>query len=420
MDLLMKSLSAYLDEHAYTRVNGRVASHETATRHGEALRANFRRLNELGYKLTDGRNIGERHLRALCEDYYARKLAPKTISGYLSHLRTFCNRMGKNGLVKDIFYYLPDAPKEDLQVSSVAKHSKSWHEAGIDVPKKILEAHALEPRFGIQLLMQVAFGLRRKEVLMLKPWVADHEDKVAATQTKGNRPRSIYIDTPEQRWALEQAKSITKGKNDTLGWKERHDGKRMKGTDKVLASYEYSKNHYNYLMRKLGITKQVADCTGHGLRAQFAENSAILKGLVPATLGGTGGQMPKGDRDVIRLKLSESLGHSRLSVTSPYLGSYGRDTTPDAPDTVKKEILAGLEVIALDQLKDIPEERNVDCACLSSELTALKIYTDPRKIQFLWEDHSRRNAVEWVSLSANSNLAALQVAATSIIRATGA
>lgn len=418
MDSMMKSLNAYLNEHAYTRVNGRVASHESATRHGEALKANFRRLHELGHKIADVKNFGERHMFVLSADYHARKLAPKTISGYLSHLRIFCDRMGKKGLIKPIFYYLPNVPKEELQVSNVAKHSKSWHEAGIDVPKKIQEAYALDERFGVQVTMQVAFGLRRKEVLMLKPWVVDQGDKIAPTQTKNNRPRSIYIDTPEQRWALEQAKAITKGKNDTLGWKERPDGKKMSGDDRALASYKYSKNHYNYLMEKLGITKAMVDCTGHGLRAQYAENSAILQGLIPATLGGTDGQMHKDDRDVIRLKLSESLGHSRLSVTSPYLGSYGRDTTPDSPDALRNEIQAGLDAIPLEHLKDIPEERNVDCACLSSELTSLKIYADPRKIQFLWENHSRRNAVEWVSLGPKSNLAALKVAATSITRAT--
>ena len=190
----------------------------------------------------------------------------------------------------------------------------------------------------------------------------------------------------------------------------------MKGNVVSRATYIYSKNHYNYLMQKLGITKEVADCTGHGLRAQFAENAALLRGLVPPTLGGSGGQMEIGDRDVIRLQLSESLGHSRLSVTGAYWGSFGRDKTPDAPDTVKLEIEAGLDFISANDLKPISPERNIDCACLSAELTAIGVFADPRKIQYLWEDHSRRNAVEWVSLSPKSNLAALKAAASSIMR----
>lgn len=417
MDLMMKSLDAYLDEHAGTRVNGNVASIETATRHGEALRAAGRRLHALGYKLTDFKNFGARHAQALCDDWHARKLAPKTIAGYLSHLKIFTERIGKNGLVKDVYHYLPNVPKEQLRVGTAAKNSKSWHEAGIDVPAKIMEAYGLDERFGVMLSMQVAFGLRRKEVLMLKPWVVDKGDWLALTETKNGRHRNVFIDVPEQRWAIDQAKAITKGKNDTLGWKERQDGRVMKGKIASQATYIYSKNHYNYLMQKLGITKEMADCTGHGLRAQFSENSALLRGLVPPTLGGTGGQMDVGDRDVIRLQASESLGHSRLSVTGAYWGSFGRNKTPDAPDTVKLEIEAGLGIILPDELKPISLKRNVDCACLSAELTAIGVYADPRKIQYLWEDHSRRNAVEWVSLSPKSNLAALKAAASSIIRA---
>jgi integrase len=416
MEMMMQSLDAYLAEHAGTRVNGNKASIETATRHGEALRAAARRLHARGYKLTDLSNVGDRHIKALCEDYVARGLAPKTIAGYLSHLKIFCERNGKKGLVKTVFHYLPDVPKEKVKVSTIAKKSKSWHEAGINVQEKILEAEAIDPRFGVILLMQVAFGLRRKEALQLKPWVVDHDDKVAATKTKNGRPRSIYIDTPEQRWALDRAKAITKGKNDTLGWKERQDNRPFRGKDIAHASYSYSKNHYNYLMRKIGITKQDAACTGHGLRAQYAENSALLRGLIPPTLGGSGGQMDKDDRDVIRLQVSEALGHSRLSVTGAYYGSFGRNNDPDAPSAIKREIEAALDAISPEQLKSVPSERNIDCASLSVELSEIQVFTDLRRIQFLWENHSRRNAVDWVSLGKDSNLAALKAAATSVLK----
>ncbi|WP_323144917.1 tyrosine-type recombinase/integrase [Massilia phyllosphaerae] len=416
MDLLMKSLDVYLDKYAGKRVNGNVASYETATRHGEALRGSFRRLYTLNYKLMHINNIGDRHIQVLCQDYHDRKLAPHTISGYLSHLRIFCNRIGKKGLVKSIYYYLPHVPKEELRVETVAKKSKSWSEAGINLPEKILEAYTIDPRFAVMIMLQVSFGLRRKEVLQLKPWVVDREDKLALTETKNGRPRSIYIDTPEQRWVLDQAKALTKGKNDAFGWRERLDGKPMEGKDKKSASFKYSTNHYNYLMSKLGISKAVSDCTGHGLRAQFAENSTLLRGLVPPTLGGTGGQMPAGDRDVIRLQLSESMGHSRLSITGPYVGSFGRDVSPDAPDTLREAIEKGLNAIRPDQLQPISPERNIDCACLSAELTAIVIYADPRKIQLLWENHSQRHGFEWVSPRNGSNLAALQAAAISITR----
>lgn len=416
MELMMKLLDAYLDEYAYIRVNGSVAADETATRHGEALRACFRRLHQLHYKLSDPKNIGERHITVLCKDFHERELAPKTISGYLSHLRIFCRRIGKKGLVKEIYYYLPDVPKEKLRVKTVAKKSKSWAEVGVDVEKKVIEATALDSRFGVMLMLQVAFGLRRKEVLQLKPWVVDREDRIAITETKGGRPRSIYIDTPVQRWILEEAKALTKGKNDAFGWKTRHDGKRMDGKDVRKASFEYSTGRYNYLMQKLGISKQLSDCTGHGLRAQFAENSALLSGLIPMTLGGTPGQMPRDRMTVIRLQNSESLGHSRLSVTPAYYGTFGRECALDSPDRAKDVITTCLNDVANEQLKAILPERLDQCMALCTEIAKIGVYEDPRKVQFLWEHYSRRYGIEWLPPTVGDNLAALEASALSIIR----
>ncbi len=427
MELMMKLLDAYLAEHACIRVNGDTAADETATRHGETLQAHFRRLHKLQYKLTDPKNIGERHIQALCQDFYARKLAPKTISGYLSHLRIFCSRIGKKGLVKDIYYYLPNVPKDELRVKTAATKSKSWAEAGIDLAEKVREAEALDPRFAVMLMLLATFGLRRKEVLQLKPWVADRGDKIAITETKGGRPRSIYIDTPVQRWVLDMAKALTKGKNDTFGWKERQDGKPMegkdgkpmKGKDLRKASFEYSTGHYNTMMQKLGISKHVSACTGHGLRAQFSENSALLNGLIPPTLGGTPGQMPRDEMEVIRLQNSESLGHSRLTVTPAYHGSYGRACALDSPDRAKDVIEACLNMVTFDQLKAISPGRLQQCMALCAELAAIGVYDDPRKIQFLWEHYSRRYGIEWLSPTNGENLAAIEASALSIVRAAG-
>ena len=417
MELMMKLLDEYLDKHARVRINGNVAADESATRHGEALRANFRRLYRLQYKLTDPKNIGERHIKALCQDFYDQKLAPKTISGYLSHLRIFCSRIGKKGLVKDVYYYLPNVPKDELHVKTVATKSKSWAEVGIDVAEKVCEAEALDLRFAVMLMLQVAFGLRRKEVLQLKPWVVDREDRIAITETKGGRPRSIYIDTPVQRWVLDKAKALTKGKNDPFGWKERQDGKPMKGKDLRKASFEYSTSRYNYLMQKLGISKQVSACTGHGLRAQFSENSALLSGLIPTTLGGTPGQMPRDEMEVIRLQNSESLGHSRLSVTPAYYGSFGRECALDGPDRAKDYIEACLKNVTHGELKAIAPERLQQCMALCTEIAAIGVYDDPRKIQFLWEHYSRRYGIDWLPPANGENLAAIEASALSIMRA---
>jgi len=407
MEVITK-LNAILAEHAHTRVNGKVASHRTATAAGESLRTCFRLLVKLGYKLQDPRNMEEKHVKALCVEWHAKKKAPKTVQGYLSTLRIFGGWIGKAGLVKDIYYYLPDVPRENLRVTAVARQSKSWAEMGIDVAEKVQIAMRLDERFGLMILAQVAFGLRRLEVLQMKPWKCDKENRFAVYKTKGGRPRDVDIDNEVQRAVLDLIKSKV-GKNDHFGWKHKTDGS--------AADLKYCERRYAGYMERLGITKALAEVTGHGLRAQFAENAALLRHLIPMTLGGTGGQMPRDDLDLSRVQVSEQLGHSRKSVTTAYYGSFGRETQPDSPDRAKLAIEAGLATISADQLLTIPQERQRDCASLGEELMAIGVYDDPRKVQVLWNRHSRRHAIDWLAPARGSNLAALEASALSLTRA---
>lgn len=398
-----------LKENAHLRVNGALASQRTTQMAYEVLPPLFERLHTLGYKLADPRNIGDRHIAALARAWHADELSPHTMQSYLSQLRVFSRWIGKQGLVKSLTHYLPDVPPEQLKVRANAKQSKSWAEAGINVIEKVELATQLDWRFGLMLMAQVAFGLRRMEVLQMKPWKCDHGDKFSVYKTKGGRPRDVYIDTEVQRAVLDLIKSKLK-KTEHLGWRDRTDG----GT----ATLQYSERRYNHLMERLGITKELAEVTGHGLRAQFAENAALLKSLIPPTLGGTSAQMPKEDIDLVRAQVSESLGHSRISVTGAYYGSFGRNTTPDAPDRAAEAITAGLDAIDVSSLSNIPADRLVDCMKLSNDLIAAHVYgADVRKIQVLWQVHSRRHATEWLKPSDASNLAALEVAARSIIGA---
>ncbi|RYF52128.1 MAG: hypothetical protein EOO38_01295 [Cytophagaceae bacterium] len=403
-----QKLTSIFDDHVNTRVNGKQASTRTVQAMTEGLRGNFRLLRgELGFKLQDPVNLREVHIQALCAEWYRQGLSPKTMQGYLSHIRIFCGWIGKGGMVKTLRAYLPNVPAAELRVSTVATKSKSWAEAGIDVQEKIADALALDWRFGYMLMSQVAFGLRAHEAIQFKPWKYERDGRLSFDKTKGGRPRDVFIDTDAQRAILELIKSKLK-KNETLGWTHRPNGQ--------LADLKYSKARYYRLMRKLGITKEQADVVGHGLRAQFAENSALLLDFIPATLGGTPGQKDRGQIEVDLLKTSESLGHSRPSITNAYYGSLGRQTKLDGPGRAKSIISECCASITVEQLKAIIQERIDDCVILGKELLQIEVAEDPRKVQFLWEHHSNRNAVNWIKPATGSNLAAIEAAAISILR----
>jgi integrase len=402
MESLASQINTYLKKNAGTLVNGKRASERTKSAFGESVHANFNHLLDLGFKLQRPENIGERHIVALCRFWYETKYAPSTIRTNLSYMRIFCRWMGKGNMVKSAPHYLPEVPKEAWKVKTVAGKSKSWAANGVDVIAKINEADSIDRRFGMMLRMCLALGLRAHEVIELCPWKHDRTDRLSPEKTKNGRARDIFIDTPEQRVVLNYAKSMVK-KNEHLGWITRLD-------NGDSASLKYNKGLWYRSLRKIGITKEDSLVTGHGLRSQYAENAALLLSVIPPTLGGTGGQMAKEDLDLKRAQVSELLGHSRIFVTGPYLGPFGRNNKPDSPDRTKLAIEATVRVLAPGLLKDVLRERVNDCAQLTIELMTAGAYVEPRVTQVLWEYHSRRHGVEWLTLGTD-NVEALEAAA---------
>lgn len=266
-----------LAEHSVRRVNGRIASERTKTMTKEVIYAAFRRLHSLGLKIENPQNLGNRHIEILVKDWYSKGKKPKTLQNELSRLRQFCKWMGKPGMVGNIQKYLPEIDPKLLQVCAVASKSKSWSANGIDIVQKFKEVDESDYRLGLMLRLELGFGLRREEVLKCNPHLQDygHYLKIFPGMGKGGRWRDIPIVTLEQRELLEFVKART-SKTKPLGWEYSATGKPV--------SLKQNIRRYENMMASFGFTKKVAGVTGHGLRAQFAENQAMLMGLLPPTL----------------------------------------------------------------------------------------------------------------------------------------
>lgn len=401
MDLLRKQLNVILHANAGIRSNGKVASERTKSAIGESLHADFNRLTSLGLKIQKLENLGDKHIAALCNSWHGEGFTAKTIQGKLSYLRKLCRWLGKGDMVKSAAYYSPHVPKADLRAKYATVSSKSWAANGIDVVEKVREADALDIRFGAMLRLAVAFGLRRHEVLECYPWEVDRVIHFAAYRTKGNRPRNIYLDSPEQRVVLDYVKSLVH-KSEHLGWTSKRNGQ--------AATIKSNLSKWHKMLAKIGITKAISVVTGHGLRAQYAENAALIVNVIPPTLGGSSGQMAKVDLDLKRVQVSEQLGHARKSITTAYLGSFGRQTDSDSPDRTRRAIAAAVSAIPPENLKEVPQERMNDCIRLSAELMAARAYVEPSVTQALWEHHSSRHCTAWLAPGLD-NLAALEAAA---------
>ncbi|MBY0240238.1 MAG: integrase domain-containing protein [Burkholderiaceae bacterium] len=398
---VIAKLNTILHTHALKRVNGKAASHSTTTSAGQTLRTCFKDLVSLGYRLQDPTNLEQKHIRALCEHWHKEGRAVSTIQERLSRLRIFAGWVKKPGMVKKLAVYLPNVPPAELRLRKVTTASKSWSENGIDVTAKILAADQVDMRFGLMLRLALSFGLRRMEVVQLRPWKSDHGERLAVYHAKNGRPRDIPIVTPEQRVVLDSVKAQVR-KGEHVGWKHTSKGQE--------ATLEYSIGKYNKCMAAIGITRVESGVTGHGLRAQYAENAALIAALIPPTLGGTGGQMLREDLMIKREQVSELLGHSRASITGAYYGTFGRKTPPDQVDRCKFHIEKAISAIRPGDVIAVPGERAGDVADLLRELMAIGIDITGKQAHHLWAIHSQRHASNWASLQ-ERNIEALEAAA---------
>ena len=316
MAQLIKSVETVIDQHGKQRVNGKTASLRTVEFSRQVMTESCRRLDALGFFLTDISNLKEKHVYALVRSWHQQGLTPKTMQNQLSRLRIFAGWIGKSEIVKPggLVTFLPDVNAKTLKVKTYTDESKSWTGRSVDVVEIYRRAKLEDARLSGMILMGIAFGLRKKENLRIKPWRADagHELRVDGSVAKNGRFRSIPIDmnTPYgrfQRWCLDEVKSLCK-KIETLGW--------------IELTYKRSENRYYYYMKKLGLTKVDTGISGHGLRAEFAENMALWAGLVPPSLGGSIDQMPKDSRKEITNSVSSLLGHDKEHTIGAYFSTF--------------------------------------------------------------------------------------------------
>lgn len=304
------SLQRIISENIKTNVDGSVSSHATRRKYANGLHQIFRDLETLGFKLSDAKNLKGKHLVALGKHYeqqaIAGKLKPSTIQGKFSMLRVFAHWIGKGGMVEATQQYVDLAL---VQRSSICTYDHSWAAQGVDVAAKLEEVSQKDARVGLQLRLELESGLRGKEAMMLRPYLADKGAYLdVSVGTKGGRPRAVPINTPEQRALLDEAKAFAATKDSSTS-----------DPDKSLAQW---KNHYYYVLRDSEISKKHR-LTAHALRHTYANNRYKERSGQDSPVRGGKLANREGDR-AARLQVAEELGHSRESITTHYLGR-GKD-----------------------------------------------------------------------------------------------
>jgi hypothetical protein len=253
-------------------------------------------LHTLGFQQMRGGDIKGRHVNRLLALWKQEQISHATIRNRLAVLRWWCERVGRQGVMPATNQYYGLEPRR-----FVARTSKAQT---VEAPTlaRVGDAYVCH-----SLALQGAFGLRREESLKIKPWQADqgHELVLQGSWTKGGRPRRIPVRTAEQRTVLDAAKALVRTKHASL--------------IPAHKTYAQQLNTYTYQVAKVGLSKL------HGLRHAYAQQRFLeLAGFpCPACGGPTWRELTPAQQEAdldARSLLTEEMGHSRLEITTAYIG----------------------------------------------------------------------------------------------------
>lgn len=280
----------------------RDGSFATQSNRREMLSLFSRELKEIGYKVNNlnPHDLKGRHVNALIRKWKLEAKSTGTIKNRLSVLRWLFEKIGKSEVVKENSVY----GIENRQYVTNQNKSISLND---------LDLSNVDPFIAQSLRLQDCFGLRREESMKFQPvYALDGQAtenakyiRLKSSWTKGGRARTIPIFSEKQRQELRNALVLV------------HSGSLIpphKTYKSHLSNFEVVTNH-------LGIGRT------HGLRHGYAQARYVeLMGFPCPAVGGirelTAEEKQK-DK-AIRLQISEELGHSRINITSIYLGSWSK------------------------------------------------------------------------------------------------
>lgn len=285
---------------------GKVISNATIEKRWQVIKLAFSELREDGYRLETPMSFRNRHMEHLVRKWEARGLSASTIQLRVSIMRTFSEWIGKPGMVLAPERYLENQASGER--SYVATEDKSWDAKNVDAEKIIRQLEANDVYVAAQLKAILAFGLRRKEAVMLRPHRADKGTVLSVSDgTKGGRDRMVLIDTPVKRAVIDQLKAFVKTHDGHLG--------------SPALSLDQNLSKISRVMHSLGINKKVLGVTLHGLRHQYLNDRYEEIAGVPSPVRG-GEITPDNHAAVVaaRSVCAEEAGHTRLSITTAYYG----------------------------------------------------------------------------------------------------
>jgi len=210
---------------------------------------------------------------------------------------------------------------EEYERHEAAERDKSWSAQGVDIEALIDKVCAYDPHVGASLRLIRAFGLRRKESVMLRPnacIVPFESTGLPETEkqadryvwvrqgAKNGRQRFVPLNTPQRVAAIEYAQSVVVGPDAHMGNPNQDLRKNLR--------------RFDYVLEKFGVTARELGVTAHGLRHEALIDEFVARsGQQPPVRGG-GALTPEAEATA-RQAVAKLARHERKRASSAYLGA---------------------------------------------------------------------------------------------------
>jgi len=239
-------------------------------------------------------NFGDKEVHRLVGFLKESGISDDTIRNKVSHYRWINTKVGHSPIN-------PSNKHFGLNVETQRENKAMvWDQSKID---------KLDERTQLVNELKYHFGAREEEALKIRPNIDIKHDRIDLKITKGNRPRSVPMTTPEQR---DLAKRV-------LAFHARHP------EDKSMIPAKSSYNTYRHHIQRISASMGVK---GHGYRHAWAHNrfEQLSGGIKPSIAGGpeykslNGEERARWDKAAKVVNLELGHGEGRYDITATYIG----------------------------------------------------------------------------------------------------
>lgn len=306
----MRQVDEYFDRFKVPAATGvkRKASLETQRYYVKRLKVTIKDLAEMNIKLRGLSELSRKHVLKVTRKWEEEGQSSSAMANKNTVLRRFGNWIGKPDLCPPLPELLLDPSRAKRTYSALTPKTITARQIDPELLFQEMDKECLVT--GLQLRLQLHFGLRVMETVMFKPFASDRgNDLFVLDGTKGGKARMVPIETEKQRQLLEEAKAYAAGNVQGIL------------TDDPKRKLQKSVWRYYNLCKKIGFTQKDLGVTSHSLRHTFANE--VYKKATGTESPVNGGEKVSRDLDhAAQRQVSQVLGHARRSITAAYLGNH--------------------------------------------------------------------------------------------------